>query len=503
MTAQRRGADMPTLGWLLEGLAAPARDWAALPVAGLALDSRRLRPGEVFLACRGSREHGLAHARQALDRGAAAIVWEPGPGLAPPAGTGVPAVAVPRLGERVGIIADRYYGQPSRAMTVIGVTGTDGKTSVSQFLAQALDQERARCGVIGTLGYGLWGELQAGGHTTPDPVTLQGELARMREQGARWLSMEVSSHALAQGRVSGVAFDQAIFTNLSRDHLDYHGSLEAYGAAKRRLFEWPGLEYAILNLDDPYGRALSRSLQGPRVLGFGLAGPGAYAVEAVTASGIELRPRGLRCRVHTPWGEGELEAPLLGRFNLQNLLAVLAALLALGVELQESLLRLRGLRTVPGRMEAWGGDGRPLAVVDYAHTPAALRQALEALRGHCTGRLWCVFGCGGERDRGKRPLMARAAEQGADAVIVTDDNPRGEDPQAIVQEILAGFVRPERVTVERDRARAIGLALEAAGPGDAVLIAGKGHETYQQLGAERLPFSDRAEVARHYGEGGA
>lgn len=498
MAARCRPAGL-TLRELLDGHAVVDQAGADLLISGVALDSRRVRPGDLFLACQGTREHGLAHARQAIEQGAVAVAWEPVEGLEP-LGLSVPAVPVAGLGERAGVIAARFFGHPSRAMTVIGVTGTDGKTSVSQFLAQALDQDGARCGVIGTLGYGLWGDLIEGGHTTPDAVTLQAELAGLRRQGARWLSMEVSSHALAQGRVNGIAFDHAIFTNLSRDHLDYHGSVEAYAAAKRRLFEWAGLEFAILNLDDAFGQALRGALRGPRILGYGLAGPGAYAGEVVTARCVDILERGVRAEVHTPWGVGELEAAVLGRFNVLNLLAVLASLLALGIEMNEALLRLRRVRTVPGRMEPFGGHGRPVAVVDYAHTPAALEHVLTALREHCQGRLWCVFGCGGERDRGKRPLMAQAAERLADAVIVTDDNPRGEDGQAIVQEILAGFVDPAAVTVERDRAAAIGLALSRAQAGDVVLVAGKGHEDYQIVGAERRAFSDRRLVAELLGE---
>lgn len=504
MMVARHVQPHPTLGSLLQGAVALNDGYAQMPVSGLCLDSRGLRAGDVFLACRGTRQHGLAYLDQALSRGAVAVLYEPAPGVEAlvPADGSVPMIAVPGLSAWVGVIADRFYGQPSRAMTVFGVTGTDGKTSVSQFLAQALDQESARCAVLGTLGYGLWGELSPASHTTPDAISLQAELARVRDLKARWLSMEVSSHALDQGRVNGVAFDQAIFTNLSRDHLDYHGSIEAYSAAKRRLFEWPGLDHAIINLDDPFGRALAGGLQGPQILGYGLGAVADYAREVVTLDGLELHEDGIRARVLSPWGEGELEAPVLGRFNAQNLLAVTAALLALGIDLREILLRLRKLQTVPGRMEPVRVSGGPLAVIDYAHTPAALEHVLSALRGHCRGRLFCVFGCGGDRDRGKRPLMAGAAERGADRVIVTDDNPRHENPDDIVQEIMAGFVRLEAVSVQRDRAAAIAMALEEADADDVVLIAGKGHEDYQLYGDERMPFSDRAVVAAVLGAGG-
>jgi UDP-N-acetylmuramoyl-L-alanyl-D-glutamate--2,6-diaminopimelate ligase len=487
--------ELRRLGELLAGLADPGSA-ASLPIEGLSLDSRRVQPGDLFLACAGTRAHGLEHVGEAIDRGAVAVAWEPVRGRSFDDSAGVAAVAVEQLAQRVGLIADRFYGHPSGAMTVVGVTGTDGKTSVSQLLAQALDQDVAPCGLIGTLGYGRPGELTVSAHTTPDPVSLQRIIAALRAERCRWLSMEVSSHALDQGRVNGVAFDLGIFTNLSREHLDYHRTMEAYAAAKRRLLEWPGLDCAIVNLDDPYGRDFARQLGASvPVLGYGLIAGRVEGVERVAAGDTRFGPWGVWARVSTPWGEGELESPLIGRFNLYNLLAVLAALLRIGVDLPEALLRLRTLEAVPGRMQAIGGGEGPLVIVDYAHTPAALAQALEAVREHCAGRLICVFGCGGERDRGKRPLMAAAVERLADRCIITDDNPRGEDAAGIVADMLAGLEEPERARVEHDRAAAIALALSEAGPGDAVLIAGKGHETVQLIGTQARPFDDLA-VAR-------
>ena len=482
-----------TLGSLLRGVAEVPDSVRQLQIGGLALDSRRVERGDLFFACAGTRQHGLAHADAAIERGAVAVAWEPTPAAdrIAPNSDAVPFIAVDALSHKIGILADRYFGQPSREMGVVGVTGTDGKTSVTQFLAQTLDQPGARCGVVGTLGYGLYGDLKPGAHTTPDPVTLQAELAAIRDDGARWLAMEVSSHALDQGRVAGIAFDYGIFTNLGRDHLDYHGTMESYGAAKQRLFSWPGLDYAIINLDDAFGRQLvDRIPERTRVLGYSLESDPRRRTDCVAVKTLRLHFGGFEARVSTPWGEGDLEAAVLGRFNVQNLLAVLATLLAIGVELPDALLRLRHLRPVDGRMQLLAATGRPQVVIDYAHTPGALAQVLSAAREHVNGRMTCVFGCGGDRDAGKRPLMAEVAERLADRVIVTDDNPRTENPEHIVGEILSGFDDPAAVLVEHDREAAIWRALEESGDEDLVVIAGKGHETHQIVGERSIPFSD-------------
>lgn len=466
-------------------------------ILGMALDSREVQAGYLFVALQGTREHGLAYAERAIAEGAAAILWESSAELsAHDLQHQVPMIEIQDLGHKLGEIAGRFYGHPSHQMTVFGVTGTDGKTSVAHILAQALDDQDLRAGYIGTLGYGLVGALRKTAHTTPDAIHLQAHLAELQAQKLRWLALEVSSHALDQGRVEGVSFDVAIFTNLTRDHLDYHGDLEAYAAAKRRLFQRPGLNAAVINLDDPYGDALADSLQASlRVLGYGI-NQSEYEMEAIVAEDIHFEPSGIRARVKTPWGEGDLHSALLGRFNVYNLLAALGAMLVEGVALQEALLSLRQVATVPGRMEPFGGEGRPLSVVDYAHTPAALEHVLSALREHCRGRLWCLFGCGGDRDQGKRPLMAAVAEQLADEIIVTNDNPRGEDPRQILDQIMQGFTHPEAVRIETERAKAIALALSEAGPDDVVLVAGKGHETVQIIGDERIRLSDREEVLR-------
>jgi UDP-N-acetylmuramoyl-L-alanyl-D-glutamate--2,6-diaminopimelate ligase len=468
-------------------------------VLGLALDSRRVRAGDLFLALAGTVTDGRRFIDDALARGAVAVLEEASePSLA--LRQGVPLLGVPGLSRRVGSIADRFFGRPSADLWVAGVTGTNGKTTVTHLIAQALqgtggDPESGwPCGVIGTLGYGLFGQLAPGRHTTPDPVSLHALLAELRNRGVRHAVMEVSSHALSQGRTDGVAFDVGVFTNLTRDHLDYHGDVDRYAAAKRELFRVPGLGAAVVNLDDPVGRAIAGELPpGLTAFGFSLLGDARAPVRAL---GLEARSDGLRLAVRTPAGRGVVESPLLGRFNAANLLAALGALLALGLPLERALAGLGRGQAVPGRMERLGGAGpAPLVVVDYAHTPDALEQVLLTLREHARGALVCVFGCGGERDRGKRPEMGAVAERLADRVVLTDDNPRGEDGAAILRDILDGLHHPRRVRVERDRARAIAEAVRGAGGGDVVLIAGKGHEEYQEVAGERRPFSDVA-VAR-------
>jgi UDP-N-acetylmuramoyl-L-alanyl-D-glutamate--2,6-diaminopimelate ligase len=472
----------------------------AVPVAGVAMDSRDVRPGSLFLACRGGSRHGLGFAEAAVRAGAAAVAAEsdrewPAARLSElSAGLGVPVVEVPELGAKASEIAARFFGRPGDRLRLLGVTGTNGKTTVTQYLARALAADMP-CAIVGTLGAGYPDALRPTAHTTPDAVTLQATLADLRAGGARAVAMEVSSHALHQHRVAALRFDTAVFTNLTRDHLDYHQTMEAYAEAKARLFRSPGLRVAVINTDDPFGLALfGESARRLPVVAYGLEGTPAHAERHVAAERLVVDVTGLRLHVRSSWGEGELVSPLLGRFNAANLLAVLAVLLESGVPLDAALARVGALRTVPGRMERLGGGDRPLVVVDYAHTPDALAQVLGALREHCAGRLFCVFGCGGERDRGKRPLMGEVAETLADRVVVTDDNPRHEDGDAIVAEILAGLREPGRAAVERNRARAIALAVGEARPGDIVLVAGKGHEPYQQIGDLRLPFSDREVV---------
>jgi len=476
------------LSELLAGIAPVQLD---LDVRGLALDSRCVRAGDAFIALSGASAHGFAFAPAALAQGASVILAEsPAPALASALG-GAPVVWIDDLRARVGEIAARFFGRPSSALTVIGVTGTNGKTSIVQLIAHALESLGARAATIGTLGAGLVGAIAAGERTTPDAVTVQALLAGFRAAGASHVAMEVSSHALEQGRVNAVDYRVAVFTNLTRDHLDYHGTMQAYGAAKARLFAWPRLESAVVNVDDAFGRELAAGLRADvRCLSYGID-----ADAAVGARDVRSDDAGLRFELVTPWGRAELASPLIGRFNVYNLLAVAASLGALGYTFAQIHNALSRLAPVAGRMNRLGGGRCPLVVVDYAHTPDALEQALASVRAHCTGRLVCVFGCGGDRDQGKRPQMGAIAERLADRVIVTDDNPRTEDGDAIVAQILAGLAHPERAHVERDRRAAIALALDEARAGDAVLIAGKGHEPYQEIRGVKHAFDD-TDVAR-------
>jgi UDP-N-acetylmuramoyl-L-alanyl-D-glutamate--2,6-diaminopimelate ligase len=467
------------------------------PVSGLCADTRQLVPGAVFFARSGAKVSAADTVPAAIAGGAAAIVCEAGVGV-PGANGPVPVYPLADISGCMGAVADRFFGAPSSVLKCIGVTGTNGKTSVSHFLAQALaaggQRGGSRCGVIGTLGYGLVGELAPASHTTPEVLTVHRLLDEFRVAGADHAVLEVSSHALDQDRVAGVRFDTAVFTNLSRDHLDYHGEMDAYGAAKRRLFLSPGLTRAVVNGADKFGHALLTDIPiGVEVLTYGLD------VDA-TRCQVQGRVRdagvdGFTLLVESPWGSGEARVPLLGRFNAGNLLAALSSLLLLGIPLSEALQRLDGLRPVAGRMERFGGcGGIPLVVVDYAHTPDALEVALEAAGEVARGRVWCVLGCGGERDKGKRPMMGATAAARADHIVLTDDNPRGEDGERIIHEIRAGVPATSSVEVLRDRAAAICRAVSGAGPGDVVLVAGKGHESFQDTAGVRIPFSDAAVV---------
>jgi UDP-N-acetylmuramoyl-L-alanyl-D-glutamate--2,6-diaminopimelate ligase len=491
--------DVRSLAALLSGFAevAPADERG---VTGLALDSRLVVPGDLFFACAGHRTSGVAFIGDAIAAGAVAVVFDAADdAVARGAGAAVPLFAVERLAERLGPVAARFHREPSHDMVVIGITGTNGKTSCAHYLARALAAGGDRCGLIGTLGYGEPDALRPGLHTTPDALTLQAELARLRDAGVGHVAIEVSSHALEQHRTAGTLFAGAVFTNLSHDHLDYHADLAAYGLAKKKLFMMPGLRFAAINRDDPFGRELIASLVPDiRCVAYGLGDPaaGLDAQFHIDAADVVLSDTGLRLEIESSWGEGILEAPLLGSFNAENLLAVLSALLMMDIPFGESLERLSALRPVTGRMERFGGgQGRPLVIVDYAHTPDALTQALAAVRPHCAGSLWCVFGCGGNRDRSKRPLMGAAAARLADRVVLTSDNPRDEDPDAIIAAIRAGIDRSDSVEAIPDRTAAIRHAIGAAGSGDVVLVAGKGHEDYQIVGGRRLPYSDQAVVA--------
>ena len=493
----------PTLGELIGDLVELPPAVAMLSVSGMSLDSRRLSPGDLFLACEGSRQHGLEFAAGAVAAGASAIVAEPsrdwpesriralGQELK------VPVVGLSGLSMWSGELAARFHGRPGARLRVFGITGTNGKTSCAHFLAQAL-AGRERCALIGTLGNGFADALNKASHTTPDAISLHRMFDEFVSAGATAVAMEVSSHALHQYRVGGVDFEVAVFTNLSRDHLDYHGTMESYAEAKARLFAVPSLRAAVINADDAFGRRLLATLPSDvKAIAYGIGEMEHASFERwLRAASVRVTTHGLEMEIEGNWGRGRLNAGVLGRFNGHNLLAVLGTLLALDIPFEEAVHRLSGVQGVPGRMELFSAAGRPTAVVDYAHTPDALEQGLQAVRAHCPGRLWCVFGCGGDRDRGKRPLMGAVAERLADAVMLTNDNPRSEEPRTIIDDIMAGLQRPAAALVEPDRGIAIERALREAAADDWVLIAGKGHEDYQIIGDRMLPFSDREQVRR-------
>ncbi len=487
-------------------------------VTDVTLDSREVRPGALFLACRGhskgGQRHGVEFAAQASERGARAVIYEtPGAGetraleaaarllqrVRQRAGQDEEqfVVAVPDLSVHLGMIADRFFGEPSQALHVVGVTGTNGKTTCAWLIAQALSLCGRPAAYIGTLGYGAIGALRPVTHTTADVVSVHRQLALLRATGSQAVAMEVSSHALDQGRVDEVRFATAAFTNLTQDHLDYHGTLDAYGAAKARLFARPTLSARVINIDDAFGRDLAGAHCAPGRLVLTGRTMAAGTAEYVTATQVRALDDGFELLLKSSWGEAPLRVALLGEFNVDNVLTTLAVLLAAQVPLAEAVAALHRCVPAPGRMQRVAGPASAATViVDYAHTPDALEKALAAARTHCRGRLHVVFGCGGDRDALKRPIMGRIAVAGADVVTVTDDNPRSEDPANIVRDILAGIPGgAAAVQVEHDRATAIRSAILAAGAADLVLIAGKGHEDYQIHGTTRRAFSD-AEVAR-------
>ena len=467
----------------------------ALPVAvtNLVNDSRQVQAGDTFLAYPGVHLDGRQFIPQAIAQGANAIIWEAQDYVWNPAWQ-VPNLPVPQLRDKVGDLAAEMCGRPSRQLCVIGITGTNGKTSCAHWLAQALSRTGRPAVIIGTLGNGFPDRLEPSSNTTPDPIVLQKSLKRYLQQGATCAAMEVSSHALDQGRVNGMHFEMALFTNLSRDHLDYHGDMKRYASAKAILFNWPELRHVVLNTDDPYGRELRLKAEacGVHVIAYG------FESGEVRGSNLRVGPQGLAFDVATPWGEARLESSLLGRFNAHNLLAVLATLLVGGVPFEQAIVSVQQVRPVPGRMQQIRLPGKPLVVVDYAHTPDALEKVLMTLREIATeskateAKLICVFGCGGQRDKGKRALMGDVVARLADEAVVTSDNPRHEEPRAIIDDIVSGMVANFHVL--EDRAAAIDHAIRQAKATDVVLIAGKGHEDYQEIQGAKLPFSD-VEVA--------
>ena len=486
MNTQAQSAAMrPTLADILDGLA----DVPPIPIGGIASDSRQLRDGDVFLAVRGARSHALDFID--ADRAAklAAIVWDGDAAVAPPAGT--LSVVVPGLAGTLGAIANRWFGSPSAAIRVMAVTGTNGKTTVAWLLAQCWQLLGERCAYIGTLGTGIDELTDPYGLTTPDCIELHRQFAAFRDAGVRRVALEVSSHGLSQGRLSGVQLDAAIFTNLSRDHIDYHGDMAAYGNTKARLFSEFAAPHKVICIDGDFGRTLAAACDADAILVAGTAAHDAGQQRYVFAESVRPEADGTSLQIASSWGSARCVLPLYGQFNVVNALEVVAVLLSSGVAFENAMELIEAVSAPPGRMQQVTvdvEDNLPKVFVDYAHTPAALEAALQALTPHCHGKLWCVFGCGGDRDRGKRPQMGQAVLRYSDHAVLTSDNPRSEDPVAIMREVQQGMTGAE-IAIE-DRATAIAFAIEHAGAADAVLIAGKGHEAYQIVGERRLPFSD-------------
>lgn len=487
MMALEKNQKIKCLGDLLEGARSLEPVLAGVPILGLQLDSRAVKPDQLFIACKGAISDGRQFIREAVATGAAAVLAEHGDEwLEDTDCDGVPVLVVDGLAKKVSEIAGKFYGHPSIALPVIGVTGTNGKTTCTQLIAQFLVALDKRCGVVGTLGMGVNGRMTPTINTTPDALSVQQQLAQWNEDGVDAVAMEVSSHGLEQGRVAAIQFQVALFTNLSRDHLDYHGSMEAYGKAKLQLFLQPGLKTAVVNLDDPFSKNILEAIpQGVDVLTFSVDDKSAD----IYLKGTQFFPAGVESCLVSPWGEVPLQSPLFGAFNLSNLLGAIATLVVMGHDLSKLASVFAQLKAVDGRMEPVANDAGLVALVDYAHTPDGLSKALQAVRQHNSGRLWCVFGCGGDRDKGKRPEMGAIAEHWADYTVVTSDNPRNEEPQKILDQIVSGMHSlPD--FIEPNREKAIAYAVAHAAEGDTVLVAGKGHEPYQQVGQQRLPFSD-------------
>ena len=452
-------------------------------VKSITSDSRQVQASSLFLAYPGDKADGRANIAEAIKKGAVAILWDPKDFSWKP-NWKIENTPIKNLRQQASRIADQFYGKPSKNLWTIGVTGTNGKTSICQWLSQCFNYLERKTAVIGTLGNGLPNHLAPTQNTTPDAVLLQGVLADYVKQNVEVVAMEVSSHGLDQGRVNGVHFDVAVLSNLTHDHLDYHGSFEKYAAAKLRLFVTSDLKVAILNIDDDFGKKIAQKLieSNIAVITYGI-GSG-----AVSASKIQFKNSGFMFQVSTQQGQAQVKANLIGRFNVYNVLAVLATLLASKVILADAVEAISHIQSVSGRMQQLGGGNSPLVIVDYAHTPDALEKVLQALKEQTSAKLICVFGCGGDRDTGKRALMGKVASDIADAVVVTSDNPRNENPEKIIQDILEGM--HGKFAVEEDRAKAIAIAICNAKPGDTVLIAGKGHEYYQEIKDKRHYFSD-------------
>lgn len=461
-------------------------------IAHLALDSRKIQKDSLFFAIQGTKLKGQEFIDQAIEGGASAILTEAHEANLTWIGD-IPVISIPKLSKQLGFIAAQFYNQPAKKLNMIGVTGTSGKTSCTHFIAQALHDLYRTCGLIGTLGSGLYGALGEAGLTTPDAITLQALLQEFVVKKAQTVAMEVSSHSIHQGRINAIPFEVGIFTNLSQDHLDYHGDMATYANVKRRFIADYPIQHVVINADDEQGKTWLSELNHPSMFAYSTRKASQFAPTVYTEN-TQFSLEGIHTTLHSPWGNGDIFLPLIGEFNLSNALAVFTTLCLLGIPFEVIKAQLAKLHPVPGRMQLIKMPGKPLVVVDYAHKPDALEKVLQALRSHTQGKIICVFGCGGERDQGKRPLMAKIAEQLADKVIVTNDNPRHEDPNAIVKQILQGFSHPTQVEVEFERSKAIMKSIQWAGANDCILIAGKGAEHYQQIGDKKIPFDDVTEV---------
>lgn len=480
-----------TLGELLPELKMLPADVRALKVSGVNIDSREISEGDIFIALRGGRVDGQQFMSSAIEKGAVAVLIEST--LGQRAGAlekinGRPVIAVGHLAERVSALAGHCYGEPSTHMNVIGVTGTNGKSTCVSLIAQIETLLGSSAASLGTLGVSLDGNsLGDFGMTTPDACLCQKLLAQLRAKGVSTVAMEVSSHGLDQNRVSGIKFKSAIFTNIGHDHLDYHESIENYVASKLKLFQSIGLQTAVVNLDDPFsGKVLSAARNHARVLSYSLL----HFAADIYVKELNYTAHGVQFRLSTPWGESEISSPLIGEFNVYNLISAIACLCDAGRNFEDVVRVIPKLHSVDGRMEKINFASDITVIIDYAHTPDALGQAIAATRAHTAGKLWVVFGCGGDRDRSKRPVMARTVEKYADVAVVTSDNPRTENVELIINDVLKGFEGTAPLHfVERESA--IEYAIATAEPTDVILLAGKGHENYQIIGEEKLPFNER------------
>ncbi|MGH1536811.1 MAG: UDP-N-acetylmuramoyl-L-alanyl-D-glutamate--2,6-diaminopimelate ligase [Gammaproteobacteria bacterium] len=488
-----------SLGKLLEDWSSVQEHYSEIAISGLSLDGRSACQGDLFFALQGLQQHGVEYSQQAVSNGASALAWETSSQVNKnDLPKSIPCFEINNLQEKLGFICQRFYNNPSAQMNVVAVTGTDGKTSVSQFIAQALHQLGFPCGVIGTLGYGLYPNLGSASHTTPDAVRMHGLLHEYVDQ-VNHVVLEASSHGLSQARLNGVEVDTAVFTNLGRDHMDYHQSIDDYFHAKRILFQGSYLKNAVINIDDEYGVRLAEEFSKQlNVISYSVKSNSIDVKPYVNASNISYVAGVTSFVVDSSWGKAPVETNLFGEFNVSNLLAVIGVLLASGVEFSQAVKIISDVKTVPGRMEFISGvrglggqDDAPAIVIDYAHTPQALNNVLRVLKEHCSGKLWCVFGCGGNRDQGKRKLMAQAVEQYADMAVITDDNPRFENPEEITNEITTGFSSSSSYSLIHDRQKAIEYAIQNSSAEDIVLIAGKGHEAVQIINHDHLPFDDK------------